>query len=369
MSAARRYGAAVAGFGLPGCVSEWPTAPLQGEEWRELLRLLRRQRLSGLAVDAAAGGALCLTEAQHDQLLELHQRAVCGALILEAGLLTVTDELAAAGVESRVLKGAAVAQLDYRDPAQRLFGDVDLLVRGEQFDEAVAALTAAGHARRFPQPRPGFDRRFSKGASFYAKGGFEIDLHRTFVMGPFGLLVDLDDVWSTSSSFTLGGRTLTALSPEHRFLHACYHSALGDVRPRLVPMRDVVEMLLRGRLDMALVRDRMPSWQAQPVVARAVALAWATLNVADIIAISAWAAGYSFSAQEKRFLGVYLDPGGSYAAKELAALSALPGFRDKISFLRALALPRRDYLEGRHAGRLHRLRRAAAAARRGALVE
>ena len=107
-------------------------------------------------------------------------------------------------------------------------------MRSEQFDDAVAALARAGHHRRFPQPRPGFDRRFSKGTSFVTDEGTEIDLHRTFAMGPFGLTMKLDDLWARASTFRVGGVDLHALGREERFLHTCFHASLGDNPPRLL---------------------------------------------------------------------------------------------------------------------------------------
>ncbi len=49
----------------------------------------------------------------------------------------------------------------------------------------------AGGRRRFSEVRPGFDRRWGKGACVVAADGTELDVHRTFVAGPFGLTVDL----------------------------------------------------------------------------------------------------------------------------------------------------------------------------------
>lgn len=356
--ASMRLAAQVAAFGLPGSLHDFPRHPVGRHTWQGLVETVRRQRLSGMLVGAIEAGAWPATEQQAAAALDLHLDAISSVLRLERMLLAVLDELTAAGVEPRVLKGSAVAHLDYPKSHERLFGDVDLLVRAEEFDRAVAALTGAGHRRRFPQPRPGFDRRFSKGTSFVTVGGFELDLHRTFVMGPFGLLVDLADVWSDPDRFSLAGRQLTALSPEVRFLHACFHAALGDVVPRLVPQRDVVQMLLSGRLDGGLVRSLMHGWQAEAVVARAVSLSWRTLAVADEVALSAWAQRYTPTMREERYLRVYTDARGSYAAKELVALGVIPRWRDRAAFLHALMLPDHSYVQGRHPGRVARLRGA-----------
>lgn len=359
--------AAVAAHGLPGSTAELPDEPLTTNAWSDFLNGVRSQRLTGLLVAAVAEGALTVTEEQAETASEAHFAAVCDSLLLEAGALRTIAILEEAGVEPRVLKGTAVAHLDYPDPTLRLFGDIDLIVRGEQFDEAVAALVTSGHPRRYPQPRPGFDRRFSKGTSFTTTEGLEIDLHRTFVMGPYGLRLVLADVWATPRPFTLAGRTLHALDDEVRFLHACFHAALGDYIPRLVPQRDVAQMLLSGRLDLARVEELTRRWGAAPVVARAVCLAWDTLSIADVTHLSTWARRYVPSAAAARDLAVYLDPKGSYAAKSLAAVHALPRFRDKVSFATALAFPQSSYVEGRHDGSLQRLRGGLRAAlRRGA---
>ena len=83
-------------------------------------------------------------------------------------------------------------------------------------------LVAVGHRRKFPEPRPGFDRRFGKGSCLVSPGGHEIDLHRTLAMGPYGVRIDLEDLWRRSSSFGLAGRQFLALGPEERLsTHVC----------------------------------------------------------------------------------------------------------------------------------------------------
>lgn len=340
----------VAGHGIPGAMGRWPDEPLDASGWSSLTSRVRAQRLSGLLVESIASGSLPTTPTQAEAAAEAHFHAACDSLRLESGLLGVVETLQAAGVQARVLKGSAVAHLDYPDPAQRLFGDIDLIVRSEQFDDAVAVLSENGNHRRYPQPRAGFDRRFSKGTSFRTADRLEIDLHRTFVMGPYGLRVDLDEVWRTESRFELAGRSLSALDNEVRFVHACFHAALGDVVPRLVPQRDVVQMLLSNRVDVARVRSIAQHWQAEPVVARAVAYAWQTLRIADVTALSSWAHRYVPSDRAQRELAVYTDLNGSYAAKSLAAIRALPSVRDKAAFALCLTFPERAYVTGRHSG-------------------
>ena len=358
----------VAAFGLAGSTLEWPGEALDDRGWDSLVRGVGEQRLWGLLGAAVESGALPSTQAQARAARELKVSSMQQSVLLERELVEVLRVLTGAGVEHRLLKGPAAARLDYREPSLRCFADIDLLVPPLRFDDAVAALVAAGLRRRFPEPRPGFDRRFSKGASFTTPRGYEIDLHRTFVMGPFGLSVQLDDLWDGGTPLEIGGLHPVALTTECRFLHACYHAALGNIEARLVPLRDVASMLLEGDLDVARVRALMTAWKAEPVVALAVDTAWRAFELADVVALSAWAARYVPDERARRQLAVYHDEGGGYAEKSFAAVAAVPGLRNKVRFAAALAFPQESYLEGRDRGsrRLGRVVRAALRVRSGA---
>lgn len=344
----------VAAHGLADGVVAWPDAPLGESAWQSLLSAVRVERLGGLLLAAVRAGALPTEPHQLAQAAQHHLERSCGVLVLERMALDVVELLQQRRIEVRLLKGSATAHLDYEDPSLRLFADVDLLVRSRDVDAAYSLLAGSGYLRRSVEPRPGFDRRFGKGATFTAPGGHELDVHRTFVMGPYGVRIRLDDLWERSDNVALGGHEVPALDPECRLLHACFHTALGDQPPRLVPQRDIAELLLRTRPDPARVRRLMTDWGAEPVVARAVGTAWQTLGLApDSNELSRWAADRVPTARESKDLAVYADPrGSSYAAKSVASLAALPRLRDKAALGMALALPRAGFVpddEAHHA--------------------
>jgi hypothetical protein len=355
---------AVASYGLPGA-GRLPDAPLAAESWRAVMDLATRDRLTPLLAGAVAEGALPSTARQQAQAAAAHEQAMRLCVLLERALLQTAATLAGAGIGFRVLKGPAVAHLDYADPAQRAFGDVDVLVESTAYDDALAALRASGARRRFTEVRPGFDRRWGKGACLVAGDGTQIDVHRTFVAGPFGLAMDLDELFAASEWVAIGGVDIPALDRESRFLHACFHAALGDRVARLVALRDVAQLALTTDLDRGVVMGRAERWRADAVVARAVRLAWGRLAL-EPHAWSAWAAGHQADRFQTRALRAYTSESRTYATQVAAGLSAVRTVPEKVAYMRALLIADPEHLarrDGSYHRRLHRAWRAFGATR------
>lgn len=349
---------AVAAYKLPGTPARLSAQPLPQEVWDPMVANVRRERLTGLLARAVSDGALSTTPHQSKQAASLRHATMCVLLTLEGSLLEVVELLLHSGIDYRVLKGSSVAHLDYPEPAWRPYVDVDLLVRPEHFDRTVAVLAAAGHVRRYPQLNEGFDRRFGKGATFLAPSGLEVDLHRTLDRGPFGLTVDLDDLWVHSAPFDLGGREVTALGPEHRFLSVCFHAALGNVPARLAPLRDVAQMLLTGDLDIDRVRSSAARWRAEIVVARAVMLAWDAFDLTRDVELSLWARSYRRTPRDRRALRLYLDLRQSHLRRTLATVPFVSGTWNKLAYLRGMIVPSSSYLNARNHNYFTHWRRA-----------
>jgi hypothetical protein len=353
---------AVAGHGLPS-TRTFPVAPLGSEDWSALLTAASDHRVLGLLRAAVDAGRLPVTDAQRKEVRTAHRAVLLRVLSLEQNLVSVTSLLFEAGVESRVLKGSAYAHLDYPDPALRSFIDLDLLCRPADISRAVEVLVAAGFARILAEPRPGFDERFDKGTTLRG-ADFEIDLHRTFVLGPWGMRVQLDALWSAGQTFTIGDRRLTALSAPHRFLHACYHAALGDWPLRLGSLRDVA--VLHPADESALI-ELAREWGVLAVVATAVASSTRLLGLEPTGVLRTWASGYVPTRREEHWLGLHMRENKTFAAQAIATLPVL-SLRDKAAYLRALMLPDARYTEGRHSSVLSRFRfgiREALRGRRG----
>lgn len=342
---------AVAGYRLPHAAPAFPREPLSDTVWSTTLDRAWRHRLTGLLDAAVRDGAFPAADAQAREARAAHRTAQLRVLTLEHELHKIGDVLCGAGIEWRALKGGAVARLDYADPALRSFNDLDILVRSRDIDRAAATLQAAGFRRTLAEPRPGFDRRFDKGMTLRGDAGYEVDLHRTFVLGPWGVVVDLDQLWDGGAEFRLGEYVVRALSRPNRFLHACYHAALGDWPLRLGSLRDVAEMLPavdRADGDGARVREIAAGWGVDAVVAAAVSDTRRLLGIGGGGVLARWAESYVPSRRERRWLALHTRHDKTFAAQALTTLRVLPRWRDKAAYVRALALPDREYTQGRH---------------------
>ena len=316
-----------------------PHQALDDRAWRDLLRLVRAQRAEGPVVGAIVAGALAVTPSQQDQAIGAHRAAMSLTLVLERELLALDAQLRHAGGDHRVVKGVATAHLDEVDPSARAFGDVDLLVPARSMAAAVAVVEAAGGTRRHPEPRPGFDARFSKGVSFRFARNVEIDLHRTLAPGPFGLLVDLDELLAGVEPFTIGTRELLALDRPGRFLHACYHAVLGDALPRLTSLRDLVRTVPRDADECRVVLGRSARWHARAVVAAAIDHAVTAFGWHPPEPLASWVRHEPRPAREVRWLAAYAGEGRLPALQAIQAIAAVDGLGDRLAYARAIALP------------------------------
>lgn len=342
--------AAVARYGLPGATPEPTAEPPDDTGWAVLLREARFQRLTGLLAAMVIDGALRLSDEQAEELTSEHLSALARDLAVERALLWAVACLDDAGVDHRVLKGAAVAHLDYPDPAQRSFLDVDILIRSVEWDRAVAALAAAGARRMYPEPRPGWDRRYTNGTVMETAERLELDLHRTLVFGRFGYTLDLDGLWAGREELSLGGRNLRALAPEGRWLQACFSAALSDVPPRLVPLREVVQLAGGARFDPGAARRLVEASGAAAVVQRATTLATTGLAV-GLPPVLSWVEQLTPTRRELAGLGPYLAGGDRWVALAVSTLWALPGLRAKLGYATGMLWPKWSFVEGRYTTR------------------
>ena len=234
--------------------------------------------------------------------------------------------------------------------------DLDLLIPSDRFDDAVRlAVDELGGTQSVVELRPGFDREFGKDATVQV-GRVELDLHRTFVTGPFGLTIPLGDLFAESTPLVIGGRAFAALGPTGMLLHACYNAALGDYPVRLCSLRDLMLLAERPGADLQLVQQCARRWRGSAVVQRASTLAVETFDLPRSHPL--WPlAGLQVPRGERWALHSYLTPSRSYL-RPLASLMVIRGLRTKARYATALVRPSSAYLHSRGWTERSHIRRA-----------
>jgi hypothetical protein len=132
----------------------WQTKVLdENLDWPSLGRLATMHGLGPLLHEATK--SIDAPSASDEALAELkreYQLTAAHNMLAEHDLKRMLGALNAAGVQVAVLKGTALLNMVYRDPALRPMVDIDLLIRFADRTAALEALGRAGYAPTEPEP-------------------------------------------------------------------------------------------------------------------------------------------------------------------------------------------------------------------------
>ncbi len=160
------------------------------------------------------------------------------------------DRFATRGVTPLPLKGCALADTLYRDPALRPMGDLDLLFRAEQFADGVRLLLEDGYRT---------DGVEARGETFFYQPDTRLFIDAHTALDPSGRFrIRSADLWRDAALLP-DGRSRLTLSAQHHFVHALLHAA----RHRLDSLGPLV--------DAAWLASRWPEamcWETLPALAR-----------------------------------------------------------------------------------------------------
>jgi len=156
-------------------------------------------------------------------------------------------QLHAAGIETMILKGAALIPNYYGDCGLRPMGDCDVLVPAAQRNAAIGVLVRGGWKPLRREPAALTDRvldtRHSWG--FADARGLELDLHWHALWPARGPHAD-DDFWARAESLELDGAATRIPDPTSLLLSVCVHGAEWE---EAAPLRWIADatIILRRR--------------------------------------------------------------------------------------------------------------------------
>jgi hypothetical protein len=185
-----------------------------GGSLRTLLPLL----LDGLRRNAVPADPALLTHLRsaflREELRSRAYRRICGGAL---------SALAEQGIGAVVLRGAALAETVYTEPALRHCHDLDVLVGGGDVAAAARAVSRAG----FGPARGGRAHVTLAHAS-----GLPLVIHgRPFRISYYEL--PFEDVWARTETRSVGGVDARVLCPADHLVHVCGHASYSPSRTSL----------------------------------------------------------------------------------------------------------------------------------------
>jgi hypothetical protein len=140
-------------------------------------------------------------------------------LLLRLGAGAIRS-LSQAGIETIVLKGAALGATHYRDPGMRPMVDFDVLVPRDRAVDAVTALESGGLGPHPDVPPPRERIPVHHSTPMVGPGGHELDLHwyALWRSSPD------EDLWAGSVPLEVAGQHTRVLCPPHQLLQTVCHS-------------------------------------------------------------------------------------------------------------------------------------------------
>lgn len=224
------------------------------EYWEPLLAAADLHCLEPLLARAVeAAGADAAPPAVLRRLRTSVRDGAMRALYFGDQLLRLTKALGDGGAPSIALKGPALAESFYSDPALRPFSDLDLFVRKTDVPAAIATLNALGFslAPHLARLSPPLLTALTCEASLAGGDATLVDLHWEVAPDDYPFRVTPEVLWRGACMTPQAGRgAVRALTPEVLLLYLCVHGAKHRWS-RLIWLADVAR-LARKDPDWAL---------------------------------------------------------------------------------------------------------------------
>lgn len=325
---------------LRALLGELGTVLPDATSWERWVWMARLERVVPLLYHLVDQVPTDLADDQRNEASQVQGAVLARCVQLEHHAIAVTEALAARGIRSALLKGGATAHLDYPDPSQREFSDVDLLVDPADRLVATSVVEAAGWKQGYALPSG--HERFTHAVTF-VMGSMELDLHQRIAHRALGLLVPTRDLLDHAVPLEIAGARLFALDDVDRMIHASIHAAAArGAQRRLSSIADVL-LAAEQRPHLACkVLTRAEGWRVRSLVERSVRDAYAA---AQLAVPAEWEVAMRSPIRRRNRLvdRAYLPAVRRPVAEELAYLRLLGGWRQRWDYTRGYVAIGPDY--------------------------
>ncbi len=221
--------------------------------WGDLLREAEEQGLAPLLHKHLAAAGCAIPEHCRRRLHSLYLRSRQANAIRNRSLLKILQAFRGEAVEVLLVKGIALANLVYGDPALRPMRDIDLLIKTEDAGRAEALLFSLGYGHEGGEDVPADYYHLRPAVKTMEGLPVTIELHRgLFPPHPDYPVWSFDYLWARSITMEVGSVTTRTLCLEdmlqHVYLHG-FRSPLTYEPFRLIHVADCVTMVEKHHAD------------------------------------------------------------------------------------------------------------------------
>jgi Uncharacterised nucleotidyltransferase len=219
--------------------------------WNLLLDLADRHGTQPLLCQALVDIQDAVPPAELSVLKRRYQINLHKALFLSRELIRIMEHLSALGIEVMPYKGVALAELAYGDIALRHAGDIDLLIRPQDFPRIRDAVRELGYT-----PHLAFSEAEGRA---YLKSGYEcafdgaagpnlLEVQWAIQPSFYAVDFDMDTLFQRGVEITVAGHSMKTLSSEDLILVLSAH-ATKHVWGRLIWLCDIARIMALPALD------------------------------------------------------------------------------------------------------------------------
>jgi hypothetical protein len=234
----------------------------EGVRWDEFLALVRRHQVPSLAYKILRTERIPVEVRR--ELKELSASACAAALHTAAELARLSRAFTQDGIAVMPLKGVMLSIQLFGDPATRHPGDLDLMVKPEDFDRAGELLVSLGYRSKLTRPMQKLVRAHGYECSYWHdRLQLLADVHWTQELWT---AAQISELWTHCRNTSWMGIGMQLLDGDALLLFLCDHGSrhkwsrikwLGDVamlfsKPRASPWNTLFEMAARFGLEQTL---------------------------------------------------------------------------------------------------------------------
>ena len=244
---------AVARYSAGGDSAQVRALAANVSDWDALLNLAQWHRVMPMLYRVFAETDAVVPAAVQDRLLAEHRRNVCQNLANAAELIAVLHAFDREDIRAMPFKGVVLAASAYKDLMARPGGDLDILIRLEDFSRAMPLLLARGYQ---PMRESGVEGMtappdWCEYPFVRPRDGMMLELRwrLSLVPGRYSRALGLDWAWRHRRTAVLAGAEVPDMSPETTLLMLCMHGSKHIVQgskhmwSRLIWICDVAQLL------------------------------------------------------------------------------------------------------------------------------